>query len=341
MIIRTAGGAGASGKRTRPVAACDCSPPGAIPALPGLNILGGLSTAAGRSDVEALTSSLRLRWGTHRYQSGNVSRREPGASRRYGSWLRVPLRRIQTRCMGTPETRYARSGDVAVAYQVLGDGPFDAVFAPGSVSHVELNWEVPSVAALLRCDVVLSPAWLEACAEAYVQATDRTQPAVSPLRADLGGLPPLLIQCGTDDLLAPDAERLAVRARAAGVDVTYSRWAGSALAAGGWTIVTERPLSPIPTNFGSDGACLCSGSSSLSGSSNLSAREACSSPRWATSCSSCSFAVHPSRVDSEQSSQVAALTAACGPSADAFRIVVGRCLTPTLDVVVDVPLATR
>jgi epsilon-lactone hydrolase len=91
---------------------------------------------------------------------------------------------------------------------------------------LDLAADRAAVPELVRCDVVLSPAWLEACAEAYVQATDRTQPAVSPLRADLGGLPPLLIQCGTDDLLAPDAERLAVRARAAGVDVTYSRWPG-------------------------------------------------------------------------------------------------------------------
>ena len=49
---------------------------------------------------------------------------------------------------------------------------------------------------------------------------------VSPLHAGLGGLPPLLIQCGTDDLVAPDSENLAVRAEAAGVDVTYSRWPG-------------------------------------------------------------------------------------------------------------------
>jgi class 3 adenylate cyclase len=52
--------------------------------------------------------------------------------------------------MGMPETRYARSGDVMIAYQVLGGGPFDVVFVPGTVSHVELYWEVPGVAALLR-----------------------------------------------------------------------------------------------------------------------------------------------------------------------------------------------
>src|ERR1700730_3073827 len=49
-------------------------------------------------------------------------------------------------------------------------------------------------------------------------------PSVSPLLAAHGGLPPLLIQAGSDDLLAPDAELLAARASAAGVDVTYTRW---------------------------------------------------------------------------------------------------------------------
>ena len=36
-----------------------------------------------------------------------------------------------------PETRYAKSGDVHVAYQVFGSGPIDLVFVPGFVSHVE------------------------------------------------------------------------------------------------------------------------------------------------------------------------------------------------------------
>ena len=33
--------------------------------------------------------------------------------------------------MDMPETRYARSGDVSIAYQVLGEGPFDVVFVAG------------------------------------------------------------------------------------------------------------------------------------------------------------------------------------------------------------------
>ncbi len=42
-----------------------------------------------------------------------------------------------------PETRYALSGDVHIAYQVTGDGPFDLVFVPGFVTHMELQWTLP------------------------------------------------------------------------------------------------------------------------------------------------------------------------------------------------------
>ena len=48
-----------------------------------------------------------------------------------------------------PETRYAKSGQVSIAYQVLGDGPTDLVMAPGFVSHVEVAWEEPNLAHFL------------------------------------------------------------------------------------------------------------------------------------------------------------------------------------------------
>jgi pimeloyl-ACP methyl ester carboxylesterase/class 3 adenylate cyclase len=48
-----------------------------------------------------------------------------------------------------PETHYATSGGVSIAYQVLGDGPFDVVYVPGFVSHLELRWRVPSFSASL------------------------------------------------------------------------------------------------------------------------------------------------------------------------------------------------
>jgi pimeloyl-ACP methyl ester carboxylesterase len=44
--------------------------------------------------------------------------------------------------MTPPETRYARSGEVRIAYQVVGSGPFDLVFVPGFVSNIDLLWEM-------------------------------------------------------------------------------------------------------------------------------------------------------------------------------------------------------
>ena len=43
-----------------------------------------------------------------------------------------------------PETRYAKSGDVNIAYQVVGDGPFDLIHVPPFVSNLELQWEDPA-----------------------------------------------------------------------------------------------------------------------------------------------------------------------------------------------------
>lgn len=49
-----------------------------------------------------------------------------------------------------PKTRFARSGDLSIAYQVVGDGPIDVVYVPGFVSHLELNWEVPGVVHIIQ-----------------------------------------------------------------------------------------------------------------------------------------------------------------------------------------------
>ena len=63
------------------------------------------------------------------------------------------------------ETSYARSGDVAIAYRVYGDGPFDVVYHPGFISHVELMTEKPTSGPHRRARFVvlqadrLRPAW--------------------------------------------------------------------------------------------------------------------------------------------------------------------------------------
>jgi pimeloyl-ACP methyl ester carboxylesterase len=51
--------------------------------------------------------------------------------------------------MPQPETRYARSGDLNIAYQVVGDGPRDLVYVPGWVSNIEMMWENPAMVHLL------------------------------------------------------------------------------------------------------------------------------------------------------------------------------------------------
>ncbi|HEY0377383.1 MAG TPA: alpha/beta fold hydrolase [Pyrinomonadaceae bacterium] len=52
--------------------------------------------------------------------------------------------------MLVPETKYAKSGDVNIAYQVLGNGPLDLVFVMGWISHLEYFWRHPTFARFLR-----------------------------------------------------------------------------------------------------------------------------------------------------------------------------------------------
>jgi epsilon-lactone hydrolase len=69
-------------------------------------------------------------------------------------------------------------------------------------------------------DPISTPAMLRQFAADYLAGADPKTPLASPLFASLAGLPPLLIQVGTADLLLSDAERLAAAADQAGVDVT-------------------------------------------------------------------------------------------------------------------------
>ena len=48
-----------------------------------------------------------------------------------------------------PTTRYAKSGDVHIAYQVVGEGPVDLVLIHGWISHLEYQWENPALARFL------------------------------------------------------------------------------------------------------------------------------------------------------------------------------------------------
>lgn len=74
-------------------------------------------------------------------------------------------------------------------------------------------------------DPLLTRSWLERCARDYA-GHDVRRPGVSPLFADLAGLPPMFIQGAAEEILIGDIERLVETAEAAGVLVAYERLAG-------------------------------------------------------------------------------------------------------------------
>jgi acetyl esterase/lipase len=73
-------------------------------------------------------------------------------------------------------------------------------------------------------DPTASPAVLRSFAAAYLAGQEPEDPRVSPVLANLAGLPPLLVQAGSNDLLVRDGEALVVAALAAGVDATFQVW---------------------------------------------------------------------------------------------------------------------
>jgi monoterpene epsilon-lactone hydrolase len=85
---------------------------------------------------------------------------------------------------------------------------------------VDLTSSGASMTERVDQDPISTPAMLRQFAADYLAGADPRTPLASPLFASLAGLPPLLVQVGTADLLLSDAERLAAAATEAGVDVT-------------------------------------------------------------------------------------------------------------------------
>jgi len=75
-------------------------------------------------------------------------------------------------------------------------------------------------------DPMIEPGRLMEQAQVYLAGASPRTPLASPLYADLAGLPPLLIQVGSTEILLDDATRLAERARIAGVRVELEVWPG-------------------------------------------------------------------------------------------------------------------
>jgi acetyl esterase/lipase len=83
------------------------------------------------------------------------------------------------------------------------------------------SWETNA-----KKDIFLDPGSLSQAAQVYLGGADPRTPLASPLFADLRGLPPVLIQVGSDELILSDATCLAERAQDAGVDVILEIWEG-------------------------------------------------------------------------------------------------------------------
>jgi phosphinothricin tripeptide acetyl hydrolase len=89
---------------------------------------------------------------------------------------------------------------------------------------VDLTNSAASYVSKAAVDPIVTLENIALLTQAYIGTGDPKQPLVSPLYADLRGLPPLLVQVGSDEVLVDDAHALGVRARAAGVDVTVHEW---------------------------------------------------------------------------------------------------------------------
>ncbi len=89
---------------------------------------------------------------------------------------------------------------------------------------VDLTCQAGSMTTKAAADPVLNRPDLLSMAALYLQGQSATAPLASPLQADLRGLPPLLVQVGTAEILLEDATRLATAAAAADVRVQLSVW---------------------------------------------------------------------------------------------------------------------
>ena len=130
-------------------------------------------------------------------------------------------------------SQHLNAGSIAVAGDSAGGGLAAALL----VATRDAGEALPAAAALMSPtvdltssgasmteradqDPISTPAMLRQFAADYLAGADPKTPLASPLFTSLAGLPPLLIQVGTADLLLSDSERLAAAAAQAGVDVT-------------------------------------------------------------------------------------------------------------------------
>lgn len=139
------------------------------------------------------------------------------------------LRWLQTQ--GFPLSRIAVGGDSAggglACATLLATRDFGAML-PAAVVCIspwtDLTQSGVSITGKAPEDPALSKAYLDRFAELYLNGQSVEDPLASPLFADLHGLPPMLIQVGTAEILLDDSVRLAEKIRAAGGRVKLEQW---------------------------------------------------------------------------------------------------------------------
>lgn len=136
-----------------------------------------------------------------------------------------------TRAQGHPCRSIAFGGDSAGAHVALSallalrdvGEPLPAALVMLS-PWLDLTQSGESMQTRAAADPLVSRSELADCARHYLAECDRHDPLVSPLAADLRGLPPVLTHVGDDEILLSDAVRFTARARSAGVDAGLSVW---------------------------------------------------------------------------------------------------------------------
>jgi epsilon-lactone hydrolase len=139
--------------------------------------------------------------------------------------------------------RFVRKQGIPAAHIVVAGDSAGGGLAVSLINHLrDAREELPGCAWLLSpwtdltlsgstmaskdaVDPIIHRGYLGELVDAYLPPTmDRNDPRVSPLYADLSGLPPTLIQVGSDETLLEDATRFAAAAGAAAVSVTLEVW---------------------------------------------------------------------------------------------------------------------
>ena len=132
---------------------------------------------------------------------------------------------------GIPPARIAVAGDsagggltVATMVKLRDEGEPLPAAAVCLSPWVDMEGIGESMSSRAEVDPIVERDPLLEMASAYLGGTDPRTPLAAPLYADLKGLPPMLIQVGTSEVLLDDSTRLAERAKEAGVDVTLEPW---------------------------------------------------------------------------------------------------------------------